>query len=72
MLLLALICIYSGHILYKLLSNHILRKHIKVGDVCKVYIGERKIAGVVLRINQEIDIWVADRVIRFSRNQIYV
>lgn len=72
MLLLALICIYSGHIIYKMLSTYILRKHIKVGDVCKVYIGERKIAGIVLRISNDIDIWVADRVIRFSRNQIYV
>ncbi|MCD4697216.1 MAG: hypothetical protein K8S16_13345 [Bacteroidales bacterium] len=71
MLLIALICIYSGHILYRVMSDNIKRKVLKVGDVCRVYIGERKLSGFVIRVNHEVDILVLDRVFRFKKNQVY-
>jgi hypothetical protein len=70
--LIGLILFYSGHILYRLLENRHKRQTLKVGDMCSIFIGETKIQGFVLRINQEIDVWVMDKIIRLSRNQIYV
>lgn len=71
-LLIALLCFYAGHVLYYIMSTHIKRKHLKTGDSCSVYVGERKIKGLVLKVNNEIDIWVIDRVMRYPRNQVYV
>ena len=66
-----LVFIYSGYILVNVLRTEQKRKNIKVGDVCNVYIGENKISGYVLRVNSDVDVWVKDKVINFSRKQIY-
>jgi len=71
MLLIALLLIYCGHIIYRVAITEITRKNLEVGDYCNVYIGERKFRGFVLKINHEIDISVMDKVIRFSRKDVY-
>jgi len=70
-LVIALFCIYAGNILFNLFSTELKRKSLKTGDVCKVYIGERKFKGLVLKVNSLVDIWVVDRVIRFPISEIY-
>lgn len=71
-LIYSLICFYTGQILFKNIATEIKRRNLKVGDSCKVYIGERKIEGLVLKISQEIEIWVSNKVILAQRNQIYI
>jgi hypothetical protein len=71
-LLLALVCIYTGHIVFRVIATKIKRKSLKVGDMCRIYIGEQKIQGLVIKINHDIDVWVSDKVIRAERNQIYI
>jgi hypothetical protein len=71
-LILALLCFYAGHILFKVLATRTKRKYLKTGDRCNVYLGERKIQGLVLKVNNYVDIWVIDRVIRYPRDQVYV
>lgn len=70
--LIGLILFYSGHILYRILENTFKRQSIKVGDVCCVFIGENKFTGLVVKISQEIDVWVVDKIVRLNRNQVYV
>ncbi len=71
-LLIALVFIYTGQIIFRIIATEIKRRNLKVGDPCKVYIGEQKIQGLVLKINHEIDIWVSNKVVRASRDQIYI
>jgi hypothetical protein len=69
--LIGLILFYSGHILYRMLENTFKRKSLKVGDVCSIFIGETKFRGLVVKISQEIDVWVVDKIVRLNRNQVY-
>lgn len=71
MIILALFCIYAGHILYNVWLNNAKRRFVKVGDFCSVYIGERKLKGFVIKVNAEVDILVLDRIFRIKRNQLY-
>lgn len=71
-LILALVCIYTGQILFRIVATKIKRKTLKVGDICRIYIGEQKIQGLVIKINHEIDVWVSDKVIRTNRKEIYL
>lgn len=71
-LLLALILIYAGHMIFKIVATEVKRKNLRVGDSCKVYIGEQKIDGLILKINHEIEIWVSNKVVQATRNQIYL
>jgi len=71
MLISALLLLYCGHVFYKILLTELKRKHLEIGDVCNVYIGERKLKGFVLKVNHGIDIWLMDKVIRFSRKDVY-
>lgn len=66
-----LLFIYSAQIFYKFFQTNLKRKHLKVGDVCKVYLGENKLRGFVLNVNDKIEIWVVNRVFQVERNQIY-
>lgn len=70
--LIGLILFYSGHILYRINENRLKRNSLKVGDDCSIFIGETKFRGFVVKINQEIDVWVTDKIIRFDKNQIYI
>lgn len=71
MIVLALFCIYSGHIVYHVFMNYAKRRFIKAGDFCSVYLGERKIKGFVIKVNEEVDILVLNEIFRFKRNQLY-
>ena len=66
-----LVFIYSGFILLNVLRTEQKRKNLKKGDVCNVYLGENKISGYVLKVNSGVDVWVMNKVINFSRKQIY-
>ena len=69
--LLSLVMIYGGHIFYNIAVNVLKRRNIKAGDLCKVYVGEVKLPGMILKSNNELEIWVAGKIIRFARNDIY-
>lgn len=43
----------------------------RVGDICRIYFGENKLRGFVLNVNDEIEVWVMNRVFQIERNQIY-
>jgi hypothetical protein len=71
-LLIGLVLFYSGHIIYRLLENAYKRQTLQVGDVCSIFIGETKFTGFVVKISQDIDVWVVDKIVRLNRSQIYV
>jgi hypothetical protein len=71
MLLIALLGIYMGHLGYRLFLTYHKRKWLKPGDYCSVYLGERKISALVLRVNHEVDVWILNMIIRFSKKEIY-
>ena len=66
-----LLFIYSVQIVFGFYRTDLKRKHLRVGDVCKFYLGEYKLRGLVLNINDEIEVWVLNRVFQIERNQIY-
>jgi len=66
-----LVFIYSFQIILSVFRTNQKRKYLRVGDVCKFYLGENKLRGFVLNINDEIDVWVMNRVFQIERNQIY-
>jgi len=66
-----LLFIYSFQIFFKIYRTNLKRKHLRVGDVCKFYLGEIKLRGFVLKINDEIEVWGLNRVFRIDRNQVY-
>lgn len=66
-----LVFIYSFHIVFSIFRTNQKRKHLRVGDDCKFYFGENKLRGFVLKVNDDIDVWVMNRVFQIERNQIY-
>ena len=63
---------YLAVIIYKVSKTNRKRRNLKVGDICKVYIGESKFWGSVQRIyNSTVDVWVLNRTISVSRNEVY-
>lgn len=66
-----LLFIYSSQIFYKIYRTNLKRKHLRVGDVCKIYFGENKLRCFVLNVNDKIEVWVMNRVFQVERNQIY-
>jgi hypothetical protein len=63
---------YIAFIIYKVSKTNRIRRKLKVGDLCKVYIGESKFWGSVQRIyNSTVDVWVLNRTISVSRNEVY-
>jgi hypothetical protein len=70
-LLSILLFIYSTQIFYKIHQTNLKRKHLRAGDVCKIYFGENKFTGFVLNVNDTIEVWVFNRVFQVDRNQIY-
>ena len=66
-----LVFIYSFTIIHNIFRTNLKRKYLRVGDVCKFYLGENKLRGFVLNVNGEIDVWVMNRVFQIERNQIY-
>ncbi len=63
---------YIVVIIYKVNKTNKIRRKLKVGDICKVYIGESKFWGSVQRIyNSSVDVWVLNRTISVSRNEVY-
>jgi len=71
MIFVALLCIYIGHVGYRLYQINQKQKFLKSGDYCNIYLGERKIRALVLIVNHEVDVWVLNMIIRFSRKEIY-
>jgi hypothetical protein len=71
MLILALLSLYIGHTGYRLYQTSYMRKTLKIGDYCSVYLGERKVRALVLEVNHQVDVWVLNMIIRFSKNEIY-
>lgn len=63
--------IYASYIILNVVRTNQRRRSLKVGDVCRVYLGESKFTGFVMKVNTEVDVWVLNKVIRFSKNQIY-
>jgi len=63
--------IYASYIILNVVRTNQRRRSLKVGDVCNVYLGESKFTGFVMKVNTEVDVWVLNKVIRFSKNQIY-
>lgn len=63
--------IYTFQIIFGFYRTILKRKHLKVGDVCKFYLGEYKFNGFVLHINNKIEVWGLNRVIQIERNQVY-
>lgn len=72
MLFIALFCLYFGHVGYRLYQNYHKRKFLQSGDYCSIYLGERKIRALVLKVNHEVDVWVLNIIVRFSRKEIYI
>lgn len=66
-----LLFIYSIQITYRIKKTNRKRKHLRIGDVCKFYLGENKLRGFVLNVNDEIEVWGMNRVFQIERNQIY-
>ena len=66
-----IVLFYTGNIILNVLRTDKKRKKLKVGDICKVYLGENKLTGFVMKVNTDVDVWVANQVVKFSRNQIY-
>ncbi len=67
-----LLLIYITVIIYNVGKTNRIRRKLKVGDICRVYIGESKFWGSVERIyNSTVDVWVMDQTITCHRNEIY-
>jgi len=66
-----LIFIYASYIILNVVRTNQKRKKLRVGDVCNVYLGESRFTGFVMKVNTEVDVWVLNKVMRFSKNQIY-
>ena len=63
---------YIAVIIYKVSKTNRIRRKLKVGDICKVYIGESKFWGSVQHIyNSSVDVWVLNRTISVNRNEVY-
>lgn len=63
---------YIAVIVYNVSKTNRKRRNLKVGDICKVYIGESKFWGSVQKIyNSTVDVWVMNQLISVSRNEIY-
>ncbi len=63
---------YIVVIIYKVGKTNRIRRKLKVGDLCKVYIGESKFWGSVQRVyNSTVDVWVMNQMISVSRDEIY-
>jgi hypothetical protein len=62
---------YITYVLVNISATRRIRKKCKVGDICNVYIGENKLNGFIMKVNDEIDVWVTNKIIRFRRDQIY-
>lgn len=71
LLLTALLTIYIGFIGSRLYHTYLKQKTIKSGDYCSIYMGENKLRGLVVKVNHDVDVWVMNVIIRFSRNDIY-
>jgi len=66
-----LIFIYAIQILFKIHKTNLKRRNLKVGDVCKFYLGENKLRGFVLNVNDNIEVMGLNRVFQIERNQVY-
>lgn len=66
-----LFIIYTYRIVKRVLASNHKRRHLSAGDTCKVYIGENKLPAFVLYVNSFVEVWVAGRVARFDKTQIY-
>ncbi len=66
-----LFIIYSAYVGARIYRTNQKRKHLKVGDTCHVYLGENRFLGYIEKVNHEIDVWVTNKIIRFTRSQIY-
>lgn len=63
--------IYAGSIFYHILATELIRKYLKVGDPCKVYIGDVKFPALVIKVNSDVDVWILNRIVKVSRKDIY-
>jgi len=72
LLLFSLILIYAGYIGTRLYQNHFKQKYLKSGDYCSVYVGESKLRGLILKVNHDVDVWVLNLIVRYSRKDIYI
>jgi hypothetical protein len=70
-ILFIILLIYSGFITRNVIRTNLKRKSLRVGDICSVYLGENRIKGSVLNIDQVIDVWVLNKVVQFTKKQIY-
>lgn len=66
-----LLFIYSFQIFINIYRTNLKRKQLRVGDVCKFYLGEIKLRGFVLNVNDDIEVWGLNRVFRIDRDQVY-
>jgi len=66
-----LVFIYTFQIGFGIYRTNLKRKHLRVGDICKIYFGENKLRGFVLNINDEIEVRVMNQVFQIEKNQIY-
>lgn len=71
LLIFGIFMIYAGYIGYNLLATEIIRRYVKVGDPCKVYIDDEKLPALVVKVNSEVEVWISDRILRISRKDIY-
>lgn len=70
-IVLIVLLFYAVFIIVNILRTENKRKNLRVGDVCKVYLGENKLTGFVMKVNSEVDVLVTNKVFRFTRDQIY-
>ncbi|MBC8489435.1 MAG: hypothetical protein H8D45_25740 [Bacteroidetes bacterium] len=70
-IILIVLLFYAGFIIVNILRTENKRKNLRVGEVCKVYLGENKLTGFIMKVNSEVDVLVINKVFRFSRDQIY-
>ena len=66
-----LLIIYTATIVTNAGRTANIRKKIKVGDICSVYLGEIKFKAFVLSVSNQIEVQVLNRVMRFPRRLIY-
>jgi len=66
-----LLIIYTATIITNIGRTANIRKKIKVGDICSVYLGEIKFKAFVLSVSNEIEVQVLNRVMQFPRRLIY-
>ncbi|MBN2175099.1 MAG: hypothetical protein JW731_13275 [Bacteroidales bacterium] len=62
---------YISTIALNVIATKRKQKSCKAGEPCFVYIGESKFSGLIMKVSDEIDVWVTNKIIRFRRDQIY-